>query len=73
MKAGQSTYMTINFVNEANKAAENTLEVEAATYIPNIGENIHNEKDPHYFYKVISKNVFINEVHTHIIIKAEKK
>jgi hypothetical protein len=73
MKAGQSIYITIHFVNADKKEAENTLEVESGIYVPNIGENIHNENDPHYFYEVVSKNVFINEVHTHIIIKAKKK
>ena len=73
MKAGQQIRLTINFVNPTNTQAEHRVEVEEAKYVPCMGDYIHNDKDTSYYYEVTEKNVFINEVHSHIIIKAKYK
>ena len=43
-------------------------------YIPNIGENVQNEKDPNYFYFVTRKSIYYTTNNLiSVIIHADKK
>lgn len=62
--------VTVNFKQTENREYHKVKQIENPSFIPCIGDAIHNEYDPAGRYIVVSRDYFSQGSHEHAVIEA---
>lgn len=62
--------ITVNFKQTENREYHTVKQIQSPSFIPSIGDAIHNEDDPVGRYIVVSRDYFSQGIHEHAVIEA---